>query len=64
MPKPGVGIMNLATGEAIVAAERVKSFRLPDPLFSHLLWSAVLMMGLGVWSLLRAWSLNEAPAKA
>src|SRR5437867_2889818 len=30
MPKPGVGIMDLATGEAIVAAERVKSFRLPE----------------------------------
>src|SRR5204862_7433067 len=30
MPKPGVGIMDLATGTVTTAAERVKSFRVPE----------------------------------
>ena len=30
MPKPGVGIMDLASGQVTTAAERVKSFRVPD----------------------------------
>src|SRR5207344_1245365 len=30
MPKNGVGIVNLATGQAATVAEHVKSFRVPD----------------------------------
>lgn len=30
MPKPGVGILDLASGQVTTAAERVKSFRVPD----------------------------------
>ena len=30
MPKPGVGVMSLADGTVITAAERVKSFRVPE----------------------------------
>jgi hypothetical protein len=30
MPKAGVGIVNLSTGQATMVAEHVKSFRVPD----------------------------------
>ena len=42
MPKPGVGIVDLATGTVTTAAERVKSFRVPEdsPRFVAILTAA------------------------
>jgi hypothetical protein len=57
-----IAAIALAYLPSFILLRQLHMTKLPQPLFSHLLWSAVIMWGMAVWDLIRSTDFQPVPA--